>query len=146
MVSPSHNSLSSKLRPTAVKKWKMTMEAKLTTGLEPILTFLAMSIMSRATRAMHLAWSSQWSGSPETAMYLSPTVSTWMEEKERERRAKMWKRWEFVWGEHLWAGPNCQLTQIVKNFGRVGHAKFADGKGVIKFNLIASHWHKSVGN
>lgn len=82
------------------------MEAKLTTGLEPILTFLAMSIMSRATRAMHLAWSSQWSGSPETAMYLSPTVSTWMEEKEREKQ-----KCENV--ENLCEGNICGRGQIV---------------------------------
>lgn len=47
-----------------------------TTGFGPILTFLHMSIISSASRAIHFAWLSQTSGKPDTAMYLSPTVST----------------------------------------------------------------------
>lgn len=38
---------------------------------------LMMSIMSSATRAIQRAWEAQGSGRPLTAMYLSPTVSTW---------------------------------------------------------------------
>lgn len=42
----------------------------------PIWTFFAMSIMSSASFAIHFAWFSHVSGKPDTAIYLSPTVST----------------------------------------------------------------------
>lgn len=53
----------------------------LTTGTPSTTTVWLRSIMSKASRAMQRTWSSQGSGSPLTAMYLSPTVSTWKHTK-----------------------------------------------------------------
>ena len=51
-------------------------QIEITTGLSSTITSLHRSIISRASRAMHLACCWHGSGKPLTAMYLSPTVST----------------------------------------------------------------------
>lgn len=51
---------------------------QLTSISEPIRTLFAISIMSNDSLAIHFAWFSHASGIPDTAMYLSPTVSTYM--------------------------------------------------------------------
>lgn len=112
---------------TKITEWQISayirnlLYSTLTTGLDPILTFLAMSIISRATRAMHLAWSSQWSGSPETAMYLSPTVSTW-----KHRHANESFRWT-----KLRADPKK---------GPALHRVCGQVKSVIKWPLQRADW------
>jgi hypothetical protein len=62
----------------------------LTTGSDPILTFFAISIMSNANRAIHFEWFSHESGRPETAIYLSPTVSTCCVVKENYNLGKLY--------------------------------------------------------
>ena len=52
-------------------------------------TFLLSSIMFSASLAMHLAWSAHGSGKPETAMYMSPTVSTLWSNKQEIKKYTM---------------------------------------------------------
>lgn len=53
------------------------LAVQLTSNSEPIWTLFAISIMSNDSLAIHFAWFSHASGMPDTAMYLSPTVSTY---------------------------------------------------------------------
>lgn len=71
----------------------------LTTGFGPMFTFLHISIISSASRAIHFAWLSQTSGKPDTAMYLSPTVSTWVNEWKISFRIQLYKL--RIWKEKL---------------------------------------------
>lgn len=66
----------------------------LTTGSVPIWTYFAMSIISKASLAIHLAWFSHASGIPDTAIYLSPTVSTYL------RMRFGWKESGHQWNHH----------------------------------------------